>query len=136
MLSWLKNQHLCDPKNTGDREMLAYILIPVIQREIDVFKDVVWNTHRIRHQKDTELPSGIPNHIFSFPEEYGIQNCGMIVTENRLREAAECSGVLDVEDDFLSSETREQFDLVFPTPNNLKNEEWIDTYRQLKQNIT
>ena len=36
-----------------------------------------WNTHRIRQQKDTELPSGIPNHIYSLPEEYNLEECGM-----------------------------------------------------------
>jgi hypothetical protein len=36
----------------------------------------VWNTHRIRQQKDTELPNGVPNHIYSFPEEYGFEDCG------------------------------------------------------------
>ena len=53
-----------NPNNIRDREMVAYILIPIIQ--IDLFKDVVWNTHRIREQKDRDLQSGVPNHIFAF----------------------------------------------------------------------
>ena len=57
--------------------LLAFLLIPLIQKEVDIFKDVVWNTHRIRAQKDSLLPSGIPNHIFNFPEEYGLTDCGM-----------------------------------------------------------
>ena len=56
--------------------ILAFILIPLLQRELDTFKDTIWNTHRIRHQKDTELPSGVPNHIFFFPEEYDLEECG------------------------------------------------------------
>ena len=50
-------------------------MIPVIQKELDVFKDIVWNPHRIRNQKDTILPNGIPNHIHSFPEAYGLEEC-------------------------------------------------------------
>ena len=52
--------------------LLAYIMIPVVEKEVNDFKDVVWNTHRIRAQKDTYLPNGVPNHMYSFPEKYGL----------------------------------------------------------------
>lgn len=51
-------------------------MIPVMQRELDIFKDSIWNSHRIRAQKDTSLPVGIPNHIHAFPEEYELEECG------------------------------------------------------------
>jgi hypothetical protein len=51
-------------------------MVPTIQQEIDKFVDVVWNTHRIREQRNTLLPDGIPNHIYDFPEQYGLQDCG------------------------------------------------------------
>ena len=54
-------------------------MVPIMQKENDTFVNVVWNTHRIRAQKDTFLPSGIPNHIFSFPEQYGLEKCGMVL---------------------------------------------------------
>ena len=56
--------------------LLAHILIPVMQKELDTFKDTVWNSHRIRAQKDTHLPNGVPNNVHSFPEEYGLEECG------------------------------------------------------------
>ena len=59
------------------RMLLAFILIPLLQKQLDIFKDTIWNTHRIRAQKDTVLPDGIPNHIYSFPEEYDMDECGM-----------------------------------------------------------
>ena len=61
------------------RQLLAYLMVPIMQKEIDTFVNVVWNTHRIRAQKDTFLPAGIPNHIFSFPEQYGVEECGMVL---------------------------------------------------------
>ena len=33
-----------------------------------------------RAQKDTILPEGIPNHIFSFPEQYFLKECGLFGT--------------------------------------------------------
>lgn len=51
-------------------------MIPIVQRELDEFREVVWNSHRIRYQRDTVLPNGIPNHIFEFPEKYGLRECG------------------------------------------------------------
>ena len=56
--------------------LLAFIMIPLLQRELDTFKDTIWNAHRIRPQKDAVLPCGIPDHIYSFPEEYGLEQCG------------------------------------------------------------
>ena len=56
--------------------ILAFVLIPLLQKELNTFKDTIWNTHRIRQQRDTELPNGVPNHIYAFPEEYGFADCG------------------------------------------------------------
>ena len=46
--------------------LLAFVMIPLLQKELDTFKDTIWNTHRIRQQKDTALPHGIPDHIYNF----------------------------------------------------------------------
>ena len=51
-------------------------MIPVVEKEVNDFKDIVWNTHRIRAQKDAFLPNGIPNHVYSFPGKYGLEECG------------------------------------------------------------
>ena len=56
--------------------ILAFVLIPLLQKELNTFKDTIWNTHRIRQQRDTELPNGVPNHIYAFPAEYGFADCG------------------------------------------------------------
>ena len=58
------------------RDMLAFVYIPVIQKELDTFQGI-WNSHRIRKQKDARLPKGIPNHVYNFPESYGAEECGM-----------------------------------------------------------
>lgn len=56
-------------------------MVPVMQREIDQFVDL-WNNHRIRKQRETVLADGIPNHIFDFPEKYGLTKCGMYQLHN------------------------------------------------------
>ena len=66
----------CDPHNDLHRQMLANVYVPVLQRECDIFLNN-WNNHRIRIQKDLELPSGVPNHLFSFPERYGAEKMGI-----------------------------------------------------------
>ena len=60
------------------RMLLAFVMIPLLQKELDTFKDTVWNTHRIRQQKDTVLPHGIPEHIYNFPSEYGLEESGRL----------------------------------------------------------
>ena len=56
--------------------ILAFVLIPLLQKELNTFKGTIWNTHRIHQQRDTELPNGVPNHIYAFLEEYGFADCG------------------------------------------------------------
>ena len=58
--------------------LLSFVIIPLVQKELDSFRETVWNTQRIRAQKDAVLPSGISNHIYSFPEEYGLEECGKL----------------------------------------------------------
>ena len=55
-------------------------MVPVVQRELDTFKEIVWNSHRITAQKDTVLPDGVPNHIYNFPQKYGLEECGNIIS--------------------------------------------------------
>ena len=44
---------------------------------------------------------GIPEHIYSFPENYGGEKCGLPITEEQMQEVAELSNVLENTDDFL-----------------------------------
>ncbi|PFX28794.1 hypothetical protein AWC38_SpisGene6501 [Stylophora pistillata] len=62
--------------STAIRMLLAFILIPVIQKQLDSFRETIWNTHRIRRQKNTSLPDGVSDHIYNFPQEYGLEECG------------------------------------------------------------
>jgi hypothetical protein len=38
---------------------LAFIMVTLIQKELDIFREKVCNTHRVRTQKDTLLPDGV-----------------------------------------------------------------------------
>ena len=67
---------LCAFNIETNRMLLAFLMIPVIQKQLDSFRQTVWNTHRIRTQKDTFLPDGVPQHIYEFPEKYGLEDCG------------------------------------------------------------
>ena len=60
------------------RKLLAFIMVPLIQREVDIFKDNVWNKHRIRDQYGVYPLSGVRNRIYNFPEEYNLRQCGKI----------------------------------------------------------
>ena len=57
--------------------ILAFIVIPLLQKELDTSKDTIWNSHRIRKQRDT----GVPNHIYAFPNAYCLEKCGMFTCD-------------------------------------------------------
>ena len=95
-----------DPHSALDRQLLAYVFIPVVQRECDIFVRH-WNSHRIRGQDKLEIPAGVPDHMLSFPEQYGVTNLGIPLGNDELIEVAELSGVMD-EDvfDFIEARVR------------------------------
>ena len=46
--------------------------MPLLQREMEEIKDG-WNQHRIRLQKKTGRPNGVPSDLYDFPDEKGGQ---------------------------------------------------------------
>jgi hypothetical protein len=76
--------------------MLAYVYIPIVQREIDTFMEL-WNSSRCRLQKDTLMPDGIPDFIYSNPEAYDLEDKGWELSSDELENVARVSGVLNVE---------------------------------------
>ena len=51
-------------------------MIPLMQQQLDEFRCTVWSTHRIRAHKDTFMADWVHNHIFEFPERYGVEKQG------------------------------------------------------------
>lgn len=49
---------------------------------MNIFRETIWNSHRVRSQKEAQMPKGIPNHLYSFPEKYGAEECGMEKVQN------------------------------------------------------
>ena len=55
------------------RKCLAFVLGPILAREIEEFK-TLWNTHRIRHNKHSGTPHGIPNDLYLLPSSGNYNN--------------------------------------------------------------
>lgn len=91
------------------RDMLAFIYIPVIQKELDIFRTTVWNHRRGRKQENKLLPTGIPDHIYENPEEYGGEDHGIAISEDSLLQVADETGVLDRNDNFLDKGLIDEF---------------------------
>lgn len=110
--------------------------IPVVQKELDVFRKCVWNNHRTRKQKGKELPAGVPEHIYNFPEQYGGEQCGINITEEQLLEVAELSDVLeDSTDDYLKPAVRRECERHLPDTDDIQPNEAKDAYLYLKSRV-
>ena len=124
-------------------------MIPIVQREVNTFVDVVWNSHRIREQKNTFLPDGVPNHIYSFPEKYGLEECGtyqwlcspsfsfslVVLLEHYTRVVPFNSDVLADNDDYLSAEFRNKCEQVIADPLEIAVSDFAYAFRYLKENV-
>eukprot|EP00112_Aurelia_sp_Birch-Aquarium-sp1_P007258 Seg1790.5 transcript_id=Seg1790.5/GoldUCD/mRNA.D3Y31 product="hypothetical protein" protein_id=Seg1790.5/GoldUCD/D3Y31 len=137
-LSMLKDEGHYDPHNQEDRSLLAFVFIPVLQKQLDAFKDIVLNTHRIRAQRGTALPNGIPSHIYDFPEEYNLIDCRKIINQEDLAEIALHSNILDVEEDYLEADFREKCENLLPNPvDEMKQkQEMLMAYSKMKMRLT
>ena len=118
-----------------DRDLLAFVYIPVIQKGLNLFRETVWNSHRGRKQKFKELPAGVPNHIYYFSENYGGESCGFPITEDHLEEVAELSEVFEETDDFLDPEFRKCCEAVISNVDNIESSDAANAYLYLKANI-
>jgi hypothetical protein len=92
-LQKLRSELLYDPNENFDRDLLAYLFIPVIQSELDVLSER-HNNHRIRKQNGVELPTGCkPNYSFSFPETFGAAQCGREIPSKVLIDVGNSFGI-------------------------------------------
>ena len=124
-----------DPHNSLDRQVLAYVYIPIVQRECDIFVRY-WNSHRIREQANLEIPTGVPDHIFSFPEQYGGNSKGILLTKDQLKEVAHVSGVLDVDSfDFMEPRVKRECEQHLPNPEKIESKNAIEAFRFLKESL-
>ena len=124
-----------NPHNALDRQVLAYVFIPNIHRECDVFVEY-WNAHRIREQENLGLPTGVPDHMFSFPETYGATDKGHKLRREHLRKVAEISGVLEVGHfDFMEPEVKRQCEYYLPNVRKVKSMNAIEAFRFVKEKI-
>ena len=96
---------LYNREDNNNRNMLAYVYIPIVQKEIDTFMEL-WNSLRCRLQKNTLMPDGIPDFIYSNPEAYDLEDKGWELSLDELENVAGVSGVLDAENDYLTDEFR------------------------------
>ena len=122
-----------DRHDNDHRDILAYVFIPIVQKQCDLFIEY-WNSHRIRQQKDLHLPTGIPDHMFAFPEEYGGMDCGTLIPKNLLRDLSEQSGTLDVDLSipFHSGRIKDICERNLPNPEEVEPNDAINMYRFLK----
>ena len=102
------------------RSFLAFVYSPIIQQQLDIFKDTVWNSYRGRTQKDKGLPCGIPEHICNSLEKHGEENCSYYLSDAQLLEVSNLSGVFRANDDYLPTEIREQCEHLIPNNTKVK----------------
>jgi hypothetical protein len=107
----------------------------LLQKELDVFKNTIWNNHRGRKQKNKELSDGIPEHIYHFPQHYGATKCGTPVSDEELEEVAQLSNVLENTNEYLPAEIREQCDRILPDVHEVLPNEASNAFLFLKQNF-
>lgn len=138
-LRQLLDERSYDPHDLQQRKILAYVYIPIIQRECDDFAKN-WNSHRIRKQKDLILPTGNPDHMFSFPESYGGTQEGTPLPNDLLDEVSRQSGISKEIDEreqtnFMERRLLEQCEYFLPDPVELSAESARNAYLFLKQKL-
>ena len=127
-------ENFYNPQDLYHRKILAFVYIPVVQKEYDIFVEN-WNSHRIRKQKDLHLLTSILDHMFSFPESYGGNKDGFQVSIILLREVTEVSELLQENQDFLDIPLSTRLPDFIPHPEELKPTEIMNAFLYLKERL-
>ena len=85
-----------------------------MQKELDDFRTIVWNNHRVRKKKGKELPTGVPEHIFQFPEIYGGVQCDIPISDDQLCQVADECDIFSDTEDFLTDSFRAECERHIP----------------------
>jgi len=128
----LKGCGIYHPSVKFDRDIMAYVMIPILQKEIDIFVDL-HNNHRIRKQDAVELPDGIPNHIYECPEEYGLEECGVQVSDADIALVESKADIADENEDYIDFQLRASCDRLLP--NGVENDGIYNAFVRLKSNL-
>ena len=111
---------------------MAFVYVPVVQKQLDIFRETIWNNHRGRKQRAKELPCGVPEHIYNFPGSYRAENCAYYVTDTQLHEVSNLSGVFTNNDDYLDQELRGDCEGILPNVFDLQPKDAADAFIYLK----
>ena len=86
-------------------------------------------------KKNKELPTGVPEHIYHCPEQYGGEKCGVPLTEEDLFDVASHSEVLIDTDDYLEADFCQECERHIPNPDDIKAADTADAYLFLWTNF-
>ena len=114
---------------------LAFMYIPVVQRELDIFRETVWNHSRGRKQQNKALPTGIPDYIYENPEAFDGVDFGITLTDAQVNKAAEQLGVLDDDHDFMDPDLRARCEEILPDVGQVDATDASEQYLVLKRNV-
>ncbi|XP_041864801.1 uncharacterized protein LOC121654649 [Melanotaenia boesemani] len=64
-----------------DKALSQFCFMTIIQEVLNDIQDV-WNAHRIRPSKNTNVPSGIPDVMYMAPHLWGAEDCLVPLTED------------------------------------------------------
>lgn len=124
-----------EPYSALDRQPLAFVFTPVVQRKCDIFIRY-WNSPRIRLQDKLEIPAGVTDHILSFPGHHGGTNMGIPLQRDTLREVAEVSGVMDGDVfDFIEPRVRRECLQLLLNPQRVESKNAVEAFQFLQKNI-
>ena len=112
--------------------MLAFVYIPVIQKELDVFRETVWNHQRGRKQVNKNLPTGIPEFIHENPEEFDSEDFKVVLNDDQLLIVADETSVLDLPH-YIDDNLKASFETILNDVENIKPENASLEFIRLKR---
>ena len=96
----MERNGLYDYENPEQLYIAIFVFGPLIESDLEAFIDY-WDNQKIRKNKDSICPAGIPNLIFQYPNQYGADDCSTkledidgirraVVQENGIIDSTEC----------------------------------------------
>ena len=116
--------------------MLAYVYIPFIQRELDIFRTDVWNGKRSGTNPKKAITTGNPDFLYENPETHGYEGCGLKIENEDIIAVLEDYPNIFENDDFLDERKRMVFESILPKREEIAAKDAHQAYRKLEEQYT
>lgn len=87
----LEMSGILDKSDSYEMNSLVFCFMDILKADLQRYM-ISWNAHRVRKNKQSNMPAGVPNFLYNYPEHYGFCQMGKSLNQLYLSECRNIYG--------------------------------------------